>query len=98
MLSVSGQAKSEQCSLTVLQTFLGIDSKRRSLNLLLKNICPVHQLKNGNKEFISILLNIASHYLAQDSLKIEMVQPCLDSSGIVVVYHRMRYFKILMFA
>lgn len=98
MLSVSGQAKSEQCSLTVLRTFLGSGSRRRSLNLLLKNICPLHWLKNGNKESISVLLNIASHYLAQDSLKSAMIQPCLDTSGIVVVYHHKRYFKILMFA
>lgn len=98
MLSLSGGAKSEQYSLTVLQTFFGIASKRRSLNLLLNNICSLHWLKNGNKESISVLLNIASHYLAQDSLKIAMIQPCLYGSVIVVVCHHMRYFEVLMFA
>lgn len=98
MLSRSDGAKSEQYPLTILKTFFGIGSKGRSINLLLKNICPLHRLKNGNKDSISVLLNIASHYVAQDCLKIATIQPCLYSPGIVVVCHRMRYFKILAFA
>ena len=73
MLSISDGAKAEQYSLTVLKTFFGSGSKRRSINLLLKNICPLHRLKNGNKESISVLLNIVSQYVAQDSLKTTIV-------------------------